>query len=232
MKKFILNIFVVLFVAASVLLGFTWRIATSLKRADFKLADTVHIVAIGPSTTSCALNEKWIHGFKNLSKNGTPIPELIPSLPSILDENPSIDTVLINHGRFIQDVRVCPKKESVQFIRFTTPVIFFDVKQTDWVSYALNPNFYGALLNPIFFSTIASKQDHLIDFGFQYDSIARNDLHNNEADWSVAWYDKQTAAHGSNVYTKEFIMDSCSCVDYWSRRAIEICRERNVVPVL
>ena len=27
-------------------------------------------------------------------------------------------------------------------------------------------------------------------------------------------------------------MDSCSCVDYWSKRSIEICRERNVVPVL
>ena len=232
MKRFILHIVTVLLIAATILLGFTWYTASSIKRVDYTLPDTVHIIAIGPSTTGCALTEQSLHGFRNISRNGTSLPYLIPWLPRLLDDNQQIDTVLINFGRFHVFMGSDPKNQSLQSIRDLMCFMYYDFEATDWDALARNPNFYGALLNPNFFErALVLKARHLTDFGFRYNRLERNYLHKVDAEGGILSYEKQKAEHGGNIYTKEWITKNRFEKDYWARRAVAICRERNVVPI-
>ena len=233
MKKFIFNIIVTLLLAAAPLLALSWWNATAIHRVSWKLNPNTHIIAIGPSTTGCALNEKHIKGFKNMSRSDTGIQFLVPLLPRLLDENPIIDTVLISHGRFNFSPfggGAAPKE--FQKVRDKLPLFFYDINQINWDPIVSNPNFYGVMLNPDILQTILNIPHNLVDFRFGHNSIARNDLYLDSAYCGIANYNKVRSNYSEDFYTKKWILENRGFNDIWSKRAIEICKERGVVPIL
>ena len=194
MRKFLLNIIVLSIAAVTVLCFFTWMGVRKIGYVSYRLSDDTHSIALGPSTMQGSVNDTLIAGLQNISRDGTGLPYLVPLLPRILDENPQIHTVYINHGRFMY----LPKPSSdaaqkMQFLRDKLPFIWNNRVNEEWGDRLSQENFYAAVLN---------------------------------SDWSI------TTLHGSNIYTKEEILEKCALTEKYSRMAIDICRNHNVVPVL
>ncbi|MCF0194166.1 MAG: hypothetical protein HUK00_03170, partial [Bacteroidaceae bacterium] len=176
MKRFILHTLAILALAAIIILALTWHIASTLSRADFTLPDSVHIITLGPSTTACALDDEYLEGMKNISKHGIYLPQLIPLLPQLLDENKQIDTVYINFGRcpiFLHTkYRNIPEVETRGSINYQLRFYYYDFQNTDWKGYARNPDFYLSLLTPDFWDLVkARKPRNLTDYEFGYTNV-------------------------------------------------------------
>lgn len=235
MRKFIINILCVLSIGITGLCVLTWIDVSKLQRIDFKLKKETHIIAIGPSTTYQALDEEIIPGFENISRDGTDLMSIVPMLPRLLDENPQIDTLWISHGRFQFHPKSGGKggaNNQMQSYKYKLPFIFFDCKETIWRDYIKRIDLYAAILNPYIMDVITNHPKNLKDYGFGYGKSTKCDLFDSNKVWSVAWYDSLCVKHGGNVYTKEEILSNSYYNDYYTKRAIEICKERNVVPVL
>ena len=233
MKKFIFHIFIMIIAASIILLAFTWYNAHWIREADFRLSENTHIIAIGPSTTGRALNEKHIAGFQNLSRSGTWHDIFITILPKILKDNPKIDTVLISHGRFFFKKENANEVESpILAIRDFIPIMFTDLKLLDWNRILQNPSFYCAMLNPDLQKLYSFKPHHIKDFEFGYYHTGKDVLYNKKADWGIAWYDSIKKNYGSNIYSKEYIRKNCYDTDRYIKKTIDICNENNVVPIL
>ena len=214
MKRFCSFVIICLLVAGSMLLALTLWNVSAIHRVSWKLSPTTHIIAIGPSTTGCALNEQHINGFQNLSKNGTHIALFVPILQKVLNENPQIDTVLINHGRFqftvMTDKYVL--RSELQKIRNQLSLLFLDTSWIQWWQLLSNPNFYGAVLNPDIFNLLPHSSN-LDDIKDGYIEIDRNNLYNPKKKDSIACYDSIKDSHGGNIYTNEWILENCSTTD-------------------
>mgnify|MGYP004450359549 CR=1 FL=1 len=233
MRRFLFHILIASIFACTILLSFTWYNAHWIREADFKLSKSTHIIAIGPSTTGCALNEKHIAGFLNMSRNGTGFSLFIPLLPRILQDNPQIDTVLINHGRFLFKQEPGKQENRIMAMRDQVPIMFYDLALTEWNNLLSNSTFYCALLNPdIIQMFISDTPKHIKDFGFQYSELERNNLKEQHKKWSVAWYDSIASTGNSYKYSGKWIKENCSTNDQLIRKVITICKNNNVVPVL
>ena len=228
MRAFIFNIVFLLVIAGCILFGISWYDATSMKRVSWQLPAETHIIAIGPSTIGCALNEKHISGFANLARRGTELAYVVPMLPRILDENPQIDTVLLSHGRF-QFRRPTNRRwaEGLGLLRDRLPFLLYDVKTTDWKSRIHNVNLYSSLL-----THRVERRHSVTDFDFGYCAANRGNLHKIGADNSIDWYNRHYSEQDSDKFSTKWILENCSINDYWIKRAIAICEERNVVPIL
>ena len=195
---------------------------------------------MGPSTTCYALNEKHIKGFKNMSRVATSLYNITRVLPAILDNNPEIDTLLLNHGRFQfqyhdkKNTTNIIEQNNLQFFRQEIPLIFYDYKSTNWNKYLSNVNFYGAILNPDFRRIIESlKERNSIGEDYGYSENKRENLHSSTAEWSIKWYnDRHQYTPNDSIYNKEWIVNNCQENDIAIKRAISICKQRNVTVVL
>lgn len=240
MKKFIINIASTSLVSAALLCALTWFGNDTIKNADFKLDAEKHIIAIGPSTIGCALKSDIIDGFQNLSRNGSSFDVITPILPKILDENPQIDTVWINHGRLIfklmTDTTSITENTRLQDLRYKMPLIIYGRETMDMKVLLSNINFYSAVLNPdplkVVIRVINPSKN--LEY-FRFVDISKGDMYNlykNNAPWGIHWYDSTAAVNNKDVYSEKWIRENCSSNDYWIREAIKICQERGVVPVL
>ncbi|MBE6327945.1 MAG: hypothetical protein E7077_12985 [Bacteroidales bacterium] len=233
MKRFIINILIVLFGAIGILSIMTWNEATSLQRANFKLPQKKHIAAIGPSTTARALNDSIIGGLFNMSRNAVWLSDVLPLLPKLLDENPQIDTVLINHGRFLFIHMGQAKEEpSLHLLREKLPLFFYDKSQTNWNVLLSDIDFFAAILTPDFYNMTMTKKSELSDFGFGHKKKPEKYFIDCPQLTGVAEYDSLKKKHGSTFYSKEWILKNCADEEASVRKAIEVCKQRNVVPVL
>ena len=225
-------------VSSTLLCIITWYSNDTIKDADFSIDTNKHIIAIGPSTTACALKSDIIDGFQNLSRDGTAFDVIVPILPKILDDNPQIDTVWINSGRFqFKHMRGgTAATTNIQSFRDKMPLIIYGIDKQDIKTYISNENFFGAVLNPDplkLCSRIKNPCKNLEYFCFQDVSTgSRYNLHNSSANWGIHWYDSVAIEHNGNLYTAQWIQENCTLSDYWTREAINICQERDIVPVL
>lgn len=233
MKRFIANILIVLLVAGCILSLMTWYDATSLENADFKVEKNKHIVAIGPSTTARALNDEILPDLYNMSRNAVWLEDILPLLPKFLDENPQIDTIWINHGRFLfVHLGQAKDKPSLHLIREKLPLYFYNKSQTNWKELLCDVDFYAAFLTPDFYNIIMSRKHNLKDFGFRHIVKPERNFIDCPEHSGISIYDKFLEKHGSNEYSKEWILEHCAEADASVRKAIEVCKQRNVVPVL
>lgn len=212
-------------------------LSSSIHYTDFSIKPDTHTIVIGPSTTGCALDDSCIPGFQNLSRDGTQYDLIVPVLPRILSENPQIDTVWISFGRFhFKHVGYGSTDVTMQYLRDKMDLILYDPAQTEWGNYLTNVNFYCALFNPDLLKAsrfIHFGRDRIEDYGFQFNPNDSKNLHEDEAKWGIHWYDAELEKCGGDTHcTKDWIMENYKSRDYWIRKAIDICRDNNVVPVL
>lgn len=232
MRKFIFNIVAVCLAAAFILCLITWMGVRKIDNTDFRLPEDVHSIAIGPSTMQGSLNDTLLSGLQNFSRNGTHLSYIVPLLPKILEQNPQIDTVYINHGRFMY----LPKPnegeaQKMQSLRDKLPFIWYKREIQEWGKLLENSNFYAALLNPDW-KEIFRRRQSICDYGFRFESGISHNLYDRSKSWSVAWYDSIIAVHGGNKYMKEEVLKECATADKYSRMAIDFCHRYHVVPVL
>ncbi|MBQ0141701.1 MAG: hypothetical protein KBT06_02695 [Prevotellaceae bacterium] len=232
MRKFLINIIVLCIVAVSILCLFTWIRVRKIEYVSYRLSDDTHSIALGPSTMQSSVNDTLIAGLQNISRDGTGLPYLVPLLPRILDENPQIDTVYINHGRFMYLPRPSvDAAQKMQFLRDKLPFIWNNRENEEWSNRLTQENFYAAILNSDWKEILIPKSS-ILDYGLRFSAGISHNLKDASKNWSIAWYDSITALHGTNVYTKEEILEKCALTEKYSRMAIDICKSHNVVPVL
>lgn len=232
MRKFLLNIIVLSISAVTILCFFTWMGVRKIEYVSYRLSDDTHSIALGPSTMQGSVNDTLIAGLQNISRDGTGLHYLVPLLPRILDENPQIDTVFINHGRFMY----LPKPsvdaaQKMQFLRDKLPFIWNNRVNEEWGDILSQENFYAAVLNSNW-KEMYRRKSSILDYGLRFGAGISHNLNDVSKNWSIAWYDSITTLHGSNIYTKEEILEKCALNEKYSRMAIDICRNHNVVPVL
>ena len=150
-----------------------------------------------------------------------------------MEENPQIDTVWINHGRF-HFIHLGQGKEnpSLHLLREKMQLYFFDKSQTNWNNLLSNVDFYAAFLNPDFYNLAMSKKVCLSDYGFGHTVSTEKNFIDCPQYSGVAQYDSLMKKHGSNEYSKEWILENCGETDASVRKAIEVCKQKGVVPVL
>lgn len=232
MRKFILNIIVLCIAAVTILCFFTWMGVRKIEHVSYRLSDDTHSIVLGPSTMQGSINDTLIAGLQNMSRDGTGLPYLVPLLPRILDENPQIDTVYINHGRFMFLPRPSvDAAQKMQFLRDKLPFIWYNRENEEWGNRLTQENFYAAILNPDW-KELFRRKSTILDYGFRFGSGISHNLNDASKNWSIAWYDSITTLHGTNIYTKEEILEECAQTEKYSRMAIDICKSHNVVPVL
>lgn len=232
MLKFIFNIIIIASTSVTILCLFTWIVVRKIDHVSYRLSSEAHSIALGPSTMQGSVNDTLIAGLQNISRDGTGLEYLVPLLPRILEENPQIDTVYINHGRFTY----MPKPsvagaQKMQFLRDKLPFIWNRRKTQEWRELLVQENFCAAVLNPDWLEMFGSKSS-ILDYGLRFSSGISHNLYDDSRTWSIAWYDSITNIHGGNIYTKEEILEKCARTEKYSRLAISICKSNNVVPVL
>lgn len=233
MRKFIINIIVVGVTAATILCLFTWLGVRKIEHANYRLFDDTRSIALGPSTMQGSVNDTLITGLQNISRDGTGLDHLVPLLPQILDENPQIDTVYINHGRFMYMPRPSVAgAQKMQFLRDKLPFIWNNRKNLEWKELLAQKNFYAAILNPNWKEMFIDRSS-ILSYGLRFSAgISHNLYGGSTIPWGVAWYDSITNVHGGNVYTKKEILENKALTEKYSRMAIDICKSHDVVPVL
>lgn len=232
MRRFVLNIIILGIAAIAILCLFTWTIVRKIDIVSYRLPAETHSILVGPSTMQGSVNDTLIAGAQNISRDGTGLPYLIPLLPQILNENPQIDTVYINHGRFIFMPRPSTAgAQKMQFLRDKLPFIWKKRQIMEWSELLQQSNFYAAVLNPDI-REVFRRKSSILDYRFRFSAGISHNLCNDAAPWSVAWYDSITCVHGGNVYTKDEILEKSASSDKYSRMAIDICKSHGVVPVL
>ena len=232
MHKFLVNILAVGLTAAVILCTFTWLNVRKIEHADFHLSKDTHSIVMGPSTMQGSVKDTLISGLQNVSRDGTGLQYLVPLLPKLLECNPQIDTVYINHGRFMFLPRPSVADgQRMQFLRDKLPFIWYNRNNQDWKELLSQENFYAALLNPDWREIVRNKSS-ILDYGFGFHSVISSNLFDDSKKWSVAWYDSITSVHGGNLYTKKEILEKSANTEKYSRMAIDICKRHNVVPVL
>lgn len=233
MKRFIVNISIIIAIAVCVISLLSWHDANALRRANLKLSENTHILAIGPSTTARALNEDIIDGMFNLSRNAAWISESLPLLQTLLDENPQIDTVWINHGRFnFIHLGQGKDKPSLHLLKDNMQLYFFDKDKTNWDELLNNVDFYAAFLNPDFYNIILANKRNLSDFGFGHTKHNEKNFIDCPEHTGIKEYNSLLEKHGSKIYSKEWILENCAASDKAVKDAIEVCKQKKVVPVL
>ena len=228
MKRFVGNLLCVLLSAGAILLALTGWQVSEINRVSWKLRPDTHMIVFGPSTTGSTLSEEYLSRFQNLSRNASYLSQLVSLLPKLLDENPNIDTVLINHGRF--QLILAEDKENLQLmrsIREALPFIYSDLEHQDWKEILGRKNFYGALFTPNLEQMITTNYTNITDFVNGHTDVLGCNLENH-----FKWYDRHVKEHGGTQWTKEWILKNCSSNHRWTLRAMQICREHGVVPVL
>lgn len=236
MKKFLISLFVIFVVPTLLLTGVSYLKYGSWFRTEFKLDKKIHIIAVGPSTLSCALNDNHIKGFKNLSRLGTPYYAMLGPLKRFLDDNPQVDTVYVCFGRHaIYRYTGGPQDYSLKDLRDLLPFCIDNPNAEFRHQLYKNPNLYGAILNPelIGFGSIYKKTPKDFGFGFPAGSLqAKTALFNPHAHASAIKYDEILKNHGSNLYDYEYIMDNCATNLSMIEQAIDLCMDHNAVPIL
>ena len=224
MRRFVINVILVLVTAACILVMLTLIDGTSLRRASHDIGSS-HIVAMGASNMSDAMNEKYYPGLRNLSRAATQLDYLVPLLPRVLDENPDVDTVLLAFSR----LNALPHKDvprpTIQIYKHLMPFIFYDIGQTNWKRILLDPAFLGAILNPDI-EVIMKSRPTLQDFDLGSCELQRHDMSN------IRLYEKNRREMGGVHFTDKQMEYWAADNLFWATKGIEICRQRNVVPVL
>lgn len=232
MRRFLLNIITICLAAIAILCVITWAGVRKIDTVSYRLPQETHAIFMGPSTMEGSINDTLIPGVQNLSRSGTFLPYLVPLLPQILDENPQIDTVYINHGRFIfMPLPNVAGFQKMQSLRDKLPFIWKKRQIMEWGDLLQQTDFYAAVLNPRV-REVFSRKSSILDYELRFYADITHNLYNNSADWSVAWYDSITCLHGGNVYTKDELLEKSALAEKYSRMAIDICKSHGVVPVL
>lgn len=225
MKKFIINIVVVCFIASVILSSITIWDATKLQRISYKLPVDVHIIVMGPSTTGCAVNESLIPGVKNLSRDGSAYLSY-KLIPNILNENNQIDTVFINWGRYwaVNSGRINVNEKDIAYQKSIFPFILLNKDEINWGSNIIT---WLKLFTSPDLMKILFRSNTLDGWGFGYIKLERNFLHSSDKLWGIQWYNDKKIKKSI-----ESLKDNAQTTKEIVTNSIIECKKRNVVPII
>lgn len=230
MKNFIVLIISSIFSAVTILSCITYFQLWRFENADCRIDPSKHILVVGPSTTTFALDDRIIPGLCNVSQNGAAHYSILPTLKRIIEINPQIDTIWINHGR-LQMNRITDDfgpTSSLQYMR--TMLLFmmgndnYDVK-----SYLRKqPMYYAAILTPDLLNFVRSN---FTDYGFGYHDLD-GELLVEKKELLFAQREKEMNEMGGESPSKEWIYDHSNLTHVMVTEIISLCKEKRIVPVL